>query len=132
MKIISLIRIASNQDGTFGVLLDESVPFALTVERPWLNNKKNVSCIPVGNYLCKRINSPKFGDTFEVTDVPLRSDILFHKGNTEDSTHGCIVIGEEFGELNGKTAVLSSSKGFNEFLRRLKDVNEFTLLIYYS
>ena len=130
MKILFLQRIAFTSDGTFGVLLDnDGIPFALTCEREWVNNQPDVSCIPAGSYACKRVNSPRFGNTFEVTDVPGRTSILFHSGNTKDDSKGCILVGEEFGTVNGKTAVLSSKRGFAEFLERLKDVDKFELWI---
>ena len=132
-KNIKLWRIVDNVDGTFGVLIDEDIPFAVTVERRWLNNKKwdgkEGSCIPPGVYVCKRITSPKFGNTFQVTAVPGRSEILFHKGNVQDDSHGCIIIGEQFEPLNGKTAVIASGKGFGEFLQRLSGINEFNLCV---
>jgi len=129
MGIFKLVRISMISDGTFGVLLEENIPFALTVERPWLNNEKGVSCIPGGSYTCRRIDSPKFGNTFEVTNVPGRTEILFHKGNVDDDSHGCIIIGEQFESLGGKVAVLSSAKGFSEFLDRLKNRVFFDLEI---
>ena len=129
MKLFTLKRISLILDGTFGVLLDGNIPFALTCEREWLDNKPEISCIPTGIYFCKRVNSPRFGDTFEVMNVPGRTSILFHSGNTEDDSKGCILVGEEFGSVNGKTAVLSSKRGFAEFLERLKGQNEFNLRI---
>lgn len=129
MGIFKLVRISMIPDGTFGVLLEENIPFALTVERPWLNNQKGISCIPGGSYTCRRVDSPKFGNTFEVVNVRDRSEILFHKGNVGDDSHGCIIIGEQFESLSGKVAVLSSAKGFSEFLDRLKNRVFFTLEI---
>lgn len=129
MKTLTLKRVAFRSDGTFGVLLDGNIPFALTCEREWRDNETQASCIPPGMYHCKRVNSPKFGDTFEVTGVPGRSAILFHAGNTEDDTRGCILVGEQFGGLNGKLAVLSSKAGFGEFLRRLGSWDEFSFEI---
>ena len=128
MITLTLKRIAHTRDGTFGVLLDSN-PFALTCEREWFDNKSDVSCIPTGEYICRRVNSLRFGNTFEVMFVKGRTNILVHSGNTEDDSKGCILVGEEFGEMNGKAAVLSSKKGFAEFLERLKDVDEFNLII---
>jgi len=128
-KNFKLIRVSTIESGTFGVLLDEDLPFCLTIERPWVNNEKNVSCIPAGRYVCRRVNSPKFGNTFEVTGVPGRSAILFHKGNIMDDSHGCIIVGEQFELLNGKPAVLASGKAFDEFLGRLNASDEFDLEI---
>ena len=129
MRFFKLIRVASLADGTFGVLLDDNVPFCVTLERPWKDNQRNISCIPKGGYICKRIMSPKFGDTFEVQLVPDRSHILFHKGNLKEDTHGCIILGEMFEPLNEQNAVLSSGKAFKEFKWRTVDKDFFTLKI---
>lgn len=132
MKFIKLIRIAETEAGIFGVLLDDGTPFALTLERQWLMNRVDESCIPPGTYVCERWQSPKFGSTFRVTNVPDRSYILFHKGNLEKDTQGCILVGEQFGVLNGKPALLASGPGFQEFMARLQDQWQFKLEITYA
>lgn len=109
--------------------MDDDLPFCVTLERPWRDNRRNVSCIPSGTYVCKRIISPKFGETFEVTDVVDRSHILFHKGNLAEDTHGCIIVGELFDPLEGEHAVLSSGKAFREFRHILDGEYQFTLVI---
>ncbi len=124
-----LKRIASTPRGTFGVLIIATYPFAVTLENPWLDNEVMVSCIPLGKYICRRIDSPKFGNTFEVTDVEGRTHILFHKGNTEEDTSGCILVGEEYGFLGGERAVLASSRGYNEFMNMHKGSQSFELSI---
>ena len=126
---LKLKRVADNEDATFGVLINGDIPFAVTLEPAWEDNKKGISCIPTGPYRCKRIKSPKFGDTFEILDVLERTHILFHKGNSERNTQGCVLIAEEFGKLNGKAAVLASGRGFAEFMSILKEVDEFELTI---
>jgi len=132
MKHFELIRVTGIEDGTFGVLLDDKVPFCLTVERPWLNNKKGESCIPFGEYLCRRMQSPRFGNTFEVINVPNRTAILFHKGNVEDDSHGCIIVGEQYESLYGKTAVLASGKAMTEFLDRTSGIDEFLFSVVWA
>jgi len=129
MKNLYLVRVSQIPDGTFGVLLDEVIPFCVTLEREWLDNERGKSCIPRGIYMCKRILSPKFGNTFEVCDVPNRSEILFHKGNLEEDSHGCILLGEQFEPLGGANAVLSSGKAMKEFLMRTTGVDEFILTV---
>lgn len=129
MRQLKLLRIAYIPDGTFGVLFDEDIPFCLTLEREWRNNEKNVSCIPGGLYLCKRVQSPKFGDTFKVLHVSGRSDILFHKGNIEDDSHGCILVGEQYHKYKGKISIKASRQGFAEFKKRTKDLEFFKLEI---
>lgn len=127
MKNFKLVRVAYIPDGTFGVLKDEETPFCLTLEREWNDNKRGESCIPTGTYLCRRVQSPKFGNTFEICDVPDRSHILFHKGNLEDDSHGCVITGEEYGEYKNKVAVLSSGRAFREFKQRTDSIDSFKL-----
>lgn len=129
MRKLILLRVAYILDGTFGVLFDGDIPFCLTLEREWRNNEKNVSCIPRSKYICKRIESPKFGDTFEVLNVSGRTDILFHKGNIEDDSHGCIIIGEQFHTYKGKISLKASREGYAEFHRILNPDDWFELEI---
>jgi hypothetical protein len=133
MKTIIIKRIASNNDGLFGVLIEKhikgDIPFAVTLERNYLDNQSNISSIPAGEYTCKRYHSFTFGETFQVTNVPNRDYILFHKGNTEDDSCGCILLAEMFESLNNKIAILQSSKGYKEFMTRLKGIDEFKLII---
>ncbi len=141
---LKLIRLSYTNYGTFGVLIGlEDIPFAVTLERPWKNNEPSRgdvpgSCIPVGRYRCLRCrvspdygfkDSPKFGDTFQVYQVPRRTTILFHKGNLDDDTRGCILVGEQFEPIYNKPGIAASAKGFDEFLRLTAPVNEFWLSI---
>ncbi len=124
-----LKRIAHNGNGTFGVLLEDGHPFAVTLENQWRDNARDISCIPAGTYICQRVQSPRFGDTFEVMAVPNRSYILFHSGNTEDDTRGCILLGKSYGSLKGKTAILTSRLTVQSFMKRLEGKDTFTLTI---
>jgi len=62
-----------------------------TIELPWKDNKRNVSCIPEGRYrLIKRFTSRR-GWHLMVKDVPGRSGILFHPANNAlRELRGCI------------------------------------------
>lgn len=119
-----LERVGEGPLGTFGVLKVGDVPFAVTLE-PETTRRL---AIPPGAYDCRRDFYHDGGyETFEITDVPNRSRILFHKGNTPENSRGCVLIGEEFGELNGKPAILASGRGFKEFMDKLDGVNAFRL-----
>jgi hypothetical protein len=126
---LQLKRIWSDDTGTFGVLMGADGPFAVTVELPWLNNEPRVSCIPVGTYVCKAVNSPKFGHTYEITGVPNRSHVLFHKANTINDLLGCIGVAEAFNVVGGIPGVTESAKGFQEFMALQKPIREFSLTI---
>lgn len=128
--MMKLIRISQTNNATFGVLLEGDTPFALTLEPPWLDNKPFISCIPAGTYTCQLTESPKFGLTYEVMDVEGRTHILFHKGNTQEDTSGCILVGEEFADTNaGNPWIKSSAKGFLEFISRIHGEITFELEI---
>jgi len=129
--IITLKRIAKLKTGVFGVLIDnEGVPFALTAERPDLANKANISCIPIGRYICQVHDSPSKGKCVKLDDVDGRTNILMHRGNIPmKDSEGCILVGEQFEPLYGKLAVLSSRKGFNELMNKAEETPRFHLYI---
>jgi hypothetical protein len=125
--VLDLVRVGQSVLGTFGVLRHGMVPFVLTLERPWQDNAPEISCIPAGRYVCHRVKSPKFGITFEVMQVPGRSNILLHSGNTLEDTHGCILIGEEFGGTWAAPDLRSSQRGLQELFRYLDGIPAFDL-----
>ena len=98
-----------------------------TMERAWENNEKYISCIPKGNYLCKRVDSPRWGNTCEVSDVVNRTDVLFHKGNYPKDSQGCILLGER-ADSRAK-AVWSSADAMRRFCKVLEGKDEFTIRI---
>jgi hypothetical protein len=126
VKTLELIRIGESKDSTFGVLMDEKI-ICLTLEDKWHNNEQNVSCIPNGEYDCVKWHSPKFGDTFMVTHVPDRSYILFHWGNTDEDTYGCILVGEKIGEVNGELGIVNSLYTHKKLMEYLTE--DFKLII---
>ena len=130
-SFLTLKRIAQTKYGVFGTLHDfNGIPFAVTLEREWKDNERDKSCIPAGDYLCARTDSPKFGRVFELTGVRDRSHILIHKGNLLKDTTGCILVGEKFEPLEGKPAVLSSGDAFQELMEeKLKGVLSFWLSV---
>ena len=139
MKILKLKRFVMNDQATYGVMIDQDVtpyPFCVTLELPWKDNKPEVSCIPKGEYRIVKVKSPKFGDVFQVMDVPNRYHILIHKGNFTTDVLGCILLGEYFDQiLNPKanqvvTSVQSSGAAYNEFFNKIMfQQTEGTLVI---
>ena len=130
--LIELIRVGQSTRGTFGVLRRGQVPFADTLELPWEDNKTDVSCIPAGRYTCRRVLSQRFGETFQIMDVPGRSNILFHKVNTIHDTRGCIGVAEEFGGTMDAPTVVSSERGYRELMQLVSGLYKFPLIIMES
>ena len=136
MKLIEITRTRGGEHGTFGMLLIDNTPQCVTLERPWKANEANISCIPAGFYFCKRIESPTYGDTFEIQDVPNgRKHCIFHWGNWVTNTKGCVLTGESFGklkaigQLKAAPAILSSKKAYNQFLHSLGNAKVIGLAI---
>jgi len=129
IETVKIVRLEKGADGTFGVLRLDGRVFCVTLEPPDRGNEANISCIPAGNYVCRRIESPGFGSTFEVADVPGRSHILFHAGNVSGDTQGCVLLGRYFGLLGTDRGVLQSGSAFRDFLERCSGVGSFQFFI---
>ena len=128
--MLRLTRITSSAEyGTFGCLVFNGQPICVTLEPYHRDNKQGVSCIPAGCYTLERYDSPKFGDTWIIDDVQGRSYVLFHWGNLDDHTQGCVLLGESFGTLGGEWAILSSKQAFSEFMALSKGYDRMSLVI---
>jgi len=92
-----LIRDTFTEESTIGELFLDGERICDTLERPYFNNQRNISCIPEGEYPV-RLRLPRESATRDylhllVQDVPNRDWILFHRGNTAKDTSGCILVG---------------------------------------
>ena len=132
-----ITRFSSSDSGTKGVLtFDEGGFTCKTLELPWKNNQKNVSCIPTGTYKCVLYPSSKFGLVSNLENVPSRSAILIHTGNfagdvtkgLKSDVEGCILVGMKFGVLEDQNAILDSRKA-KLALMDFTDNEEFMLTI---
>ena len=129
MQVVKIVRIETNPYfGTFGVMTINGAAFCVTLEPYSRDNASNVSCIPTGQYICKRYSSWKYPNTFEITNIQGRSYVLFHAGNTDDDSAGCILLASEFGKLGDDRGILNSGATFNKFLQNFKE-DQFKLTI---
>ena len=92
-----LIRDTFSKKSTIGELFLNGERICDTLENPWVDNQRNVSCIPQGVYPV-RLRLPRESATRDyihllVKDVKDRDWILFHRGNTAKDTSGCILVG---------------------------------------
>jgi hypothetical protein len=112
-----------------GVLCVNNMPEFVTLEDAWRDNERRISCIPVGRYKVLPRRSPKFGQTWQVMNVPERDHILFHAGNTHKDTHGCILLGMQFGKVGNDAAILASRSAFGCFMNLMAGVTEAELVV---
>lgn len=125
--------------GTFGQLTIGELKLH-TLELPWRSNVPRVSCIPEGVYtlrlrtsdVVKRTSGGAFTEGWEVQDVPNRTHIMIHPGNTIDDIQGCIVPGMRTGIVEDRTghmqwAVVQSRPAFGLLMQALAQRDSWTL-----
>lgn len=107
-----------NDDCTIGRLKINGFE-CFTLELPWEDNKRNISCIPEGMYEYKFRNSPKNGNVIELEGVRNRSNIQVHAGNYVSSIRGCILVGDSIKWLNNDRIpdVTNSRKTLEKLLK---------------
>lgn len=123
---IILQRLTTSEQGTFGVLLVYGRPYYVTLELPWKDNKKDISCIPPGTYHATKMFSEKFQKVvFVLHDVPGRDFIEFHIGNKIKDTLGCVLLGSEYSRTD--YAVVESRLAFDDFMIRMPETWSVTI-----
>lgn len=87
------------ENSTLGVLNYAGFS-CFTLELPWLDNARNISCIPEGIYDAVKYDSPTHGDVVLILEVPQRSMIEIHAGNFTSDILGCVLVGDAIKFLN--------------------------------
>lgn len=125
---LKLKRTHHLKEATLGTLTIDDVKTdpIYTLENPKRATDKD-SRIPAGVYKCKPYSGTKYKDVYIVLDVPNRSAILFHWGNYEKDTEGCILLGNRR-TTSPQPMIMESKKCFERF-RSLIGKQEFTLTI---
>jgi hypothetical protein len=85
-----------------------------TLERPWMDNKNDISCIPEGDYEAilhywdRKDKNKENIWVLWLQNTGSRKGIFVHEGSTTEDTKGCILIGKGFdkrGNLTGGPAL---------------------------
>ena len=120
-------------DGTNGKLECEGKTICNTIELPWKNNERKVSCVPEGKYFLEKRYSAKFKWHIEVKNVANRSGILFHPANNaKQELNGCIA---PVTKISGAGLGLMSRKAFaalKNVVFKALEKNEKVVLIIQS
>lgn len=130
MKKVELTRVEQDEECTIGVLNVCGRVVCYTLEKPWRDNQPNISCIPEGTYPLRLEYSPSKGrELWTIKDVPGRSYVRIHDGNTVDDTEGCPLTGMWPGKLKGKRAVLDSRTALSLFMGRMEGETEAEIIV---
>ena len=101
-----------------------------TLELPYKDNQRNISCIPpASGYVGRKHVSPKNGECISINNVFHRTHIQIHKGNFTSDIEGCILVGDSVKFLNSDSIpdVTNSKNTLNKLLGMLPD--KFTIEI---
>ena len=92
-----IIRDTFTEESTIGDIFLNGERMCDTLELPWKDNQRSISSIPAGEYKVNlrpaRQSATRDYLHLLVQEVPNRSYILFHIGNTAKDTQGCILVG---------------------------------------
>lgn len=136
MNRVTLERFEIGDQGVFGKLNFGNASW-FTGELPWRENASNISCIPLGIYVCKFTLSNRLKKfTYELLSVEKRTGIRIHAANLMGDVskgfhaqlNGCIALGEKLGIIEHQKAVLISASAVREF-ETLMNRSTFTLEI---
>lgn len=77
--------------GTQGIIEWNGTIVCYTIELPWLQNQRQISCVPEGKYQLRKRFSKKYGWHIQLQNVANRDLILFHPANDAlKELKGCI------------------------------------------
>jgi hypothetical protein len=128
----TLRRVEHQAQGIFGELLDawgnvvcQTLEHAYTATGGAAYSPK----LPPGTYTCVKgthrlINMGPF-ETFEITGVEGHSGILFHVGNYNDDSEGCVLLGMQ----RAGNSITASHAAFAEFMSRCANCTQFQLRV---
>ena len=127
---LSLHRIAFREDGIISSLDDENGKcIAMTLEHSYDCKPK----IPDGKYLCVRSMHRLHGmtqdfETFMITGVAGHTDLLFHWGNYNEDSDGCVLTGNKC-VMSDRLMVTDSRETFAKFMAIQQGVDSFSLTV---
>lgn len=101
MKQVYLMRSTNKaSEGLFGHIICEDF-HCHSGELPWQDNQDNISCVPIGSYLCNYRPDGKHRACYQLVDVDGREAVQIHVGNWcgdiskgyYSDVEGCILVG---------------------------------------
>lgn len=122
---LKLNRIRSNKEETLGELFTDGAFECYTLEDQYQEKKVYAETrIPAGRYEIKLQHQGTMTKKYEkrfpqihrgmlwLQDVPNFTTIYIHIGNTDDDTKGCILVGLNHSEENGRMKLVNSTQAY--------------------
>jgi hypothetical protein len=134
MKKARLNRFLRNNYQTIGVVIFDTGESVFMLELPWMDNQRQISCIPTGVFHVLPHISPSKGKCYKVftpgkSDVEGRDEILWHVGNYKKNTLGCQLPGLGLSDIDkdGNVDVSESAKALRKVFSIAPDGFELTI-----
>ena len=119
---VDFIRVEQGDEGVFGTVLLDGHLFCVSLE-------PNV-CIPEGEYIAMRYNSPKRKyEVWQLLSVPKRTNIQIHPGNLQENSEGCQLIAQYPGKLGKHRAILNSGETFRMFMAATAEADSLLVVV---
>ena len=127
MLVVPHLRWPEREGATFGKLVTPAGRQYHTLELPWRDNHRNVSCWPAGPHACRLTYSPKFGVKLYLVDVVRRAGCRIHAANLVRQLRGCLAVGRKIARFpNGDIGVTNSKSSLDDLMDELGG-RDFTL-----
>lgn len=133
---LTLVRKLRRPDGIISDLYDGELLIAQTLEHSYLQPDGRYDAkISPGFYVCRRgphrlHNMTQDFETFEITGVVGHTNILFHWGNYNADSEGCVLVGTSYAVTPQGVAMITASRGaFARLMDHANGLNEFTLTV---
>ena len=129
MADLELRRVDKRPDGIMSELYCRGKVIANTMEHSYDGQPK----LSDGVYTCvrgtHRLHNGIPFVTFEVTGVPGHSGILFHVGNWNKDSDGCILVGDAVVDSSQGRMITNSKVMFADLMALQAGVDSFTLTV---
>jgi hypothetical protein len=136
MKTVYILRDKIGTKQSLGALLVVKAGRVLfnshVLERGWLDNQRNVSCVHAGIYPLRLEYSNKFKrKLWEAFNVPNRNECKFHSANFWNELNGCFAPGESRRNIgfDAELDMVNSGKMLNLFMTAMGSDTESRLVI---
>lgn len=121
-------RLFRDDESRIGVTLEHAFQFKDTPAGLW------EPVIPKGVYTCVRgphrlAHMTQDFETFEVTGIARHSGLIFHWGNWNTDSKGCILLGDALSNSPAGPMITDSRRTFAKFMAGLSGTDTFTLTI---